>query len=213
MGYEEHREIEEGKYLESYETWVSKLSTKQKRELGRMGLLKPDPGYRETKSYQLPEDVDMENMKTLSYKVDMSEGLDRLTDQFQEMLDIDEEKARKLAKWHYQHVSAEVTKREGFLLQRIVAGFIGTSNAKLSAAGLAFAADLAALNGLKNQAEYARKNNVSRSIVSRHTKFWSRLLELRPSSHMKSEEACEKYAEIGKTQHWRKKKYGKRKDK
>ena len=76
------------------------------------------------------------------------------------------------------------------------------TNAKISAAGLAFATNLDALNGL-NQSEFAKQNNTSRQNISKATKQWQTRLGIKPSVHQKSEDACKTYATTTKNNHWR----------
>ena len=85
----------------------------------------------------------------------------------------------------------------------VVGGLIAAKNIRICSAGLAFAAKLAASNGYKSQADYAREHKVSRQALSKATKGWQRSLRLSTSVHQKSESACDTYRDIGKESHVR----------
>lgn len=111
--------------------------------------------------------------------------------------------ATQILSWHLKQIAVAVDKEKSNYLQLIVGGLLSSKNPKLNSAGLAFAANLAALNGLPCQREYARQNHVSASAVSKLVKAWQVTLGLRPSAHQKSEKACATYATVGKNHHWR----------
>ncbi|MDR0532518.1 MAG: hypothetical protein LBH01_01030 [Verrucomicrobiales bacterium] len=193
-------------YRVLYRDWVKGLNTVQRAELTRLGVLAPD-----SSSQVYKVDCDPEEVWKAQVTVDLTE-LDGLPEKLAERFGIPLETAQKLARWHGLVLSSEAQRYRAFLFQRLIAGFLQAKNPKLAAAGLAFAAELNALNGLGSQAEYARKIGLSRQALSKTTKFWQTELELETSVFQKSEKACGEYARNSLTNHWRKRKYGKGKN-
>jgi hypothetical protein len=114
--------------------------------------------------------------------------------------------AQKIHDWHEQDKESESTERENRRTQTIVAGILLSNTPKLAAAGLAFAVSLDDLNNI-NQSDFAKENHISRSNVSKETKRWQRLLNLKTSVHQKSSAACKEYSKTATTNHWRNKIY------
>jgi hypothetical protein len=133
------------------------------------------------------------------YALEIDQPHETLADEF----NLSSLQARQLIAWHQQEVKAAVDKEKANYLQLIVGGLLSSKNPKLNAAGLAFATNLGALNGLPCQREFARINHVSPSAISKVVKAWQEALDLHPSAHQKSESACQTYSEVGKNNHWR----------
>lgn len=202
--YASRQMVANAEHRQDFATWFSSLPEDQKEALRRQKIDSGGASYTVFKTDV--GDMNLEESSAASVSIDMG-TLDPLHAQLMERYSIPESVARAIALWHMSEVEREAISYKAFLLQRLIGGFLLADNPKLSAAGLAYAAGLATLNGMGSQAKYARLIGVTRAAVSKMTKFWSRQLELRPSSFMKSAEACEKYAQIGKTKHWRNKKY------
>jgi hypothetical protein len=189
------------KYRAEYAKWLAGLNTAQRAELKRLGVFSAD-----TSNQVYKVDCDPEAVGHRWITMDLA-GLDGLPEKLAERFGLSLEKARGLVRWHGEILASEVERHRSFLFQRLIAGFLQTKNPKLAAAGLAFAAELNALNGLGSQAEYARQIGLSRAALSKMTKYWQDELNLKPSAFQKSEQACITYAEKGKSDHWRRRKF------
>ena len=150
--------------------------------------------------------LDMGDLPSASCRVDMAAETDTFGETLAESLGIDVEKANHLALWLEEEIEQRALSFRARDLNRISGVFIDSKNPKLFSAGLAFAANLASLNGLGTQAEYARRLGLTRAAMSKATKFWQRFLGLPPSPHMKSSQACEHYRKKAREDHWRRRK-------
>jgi len=125
-----------------------------------------------------------------------------------ERYDLDRESAIGLQAYIELRVAEKVQSQVSHNLQQVVAVFLSAPNAKIAAGGLAFAAGLSALNGLRSQTQYAARIRVSKASISKSTRYWKQLLDLPANSHMKTDDACDSYSKAQKEKHWRNKKYG-----
>lgn len=186
-----------------YKEWVAAMSPDERKKLRELNLEAPPEDETEVgghSPFSLSDIADIPLARTYTdYAAAIDQPHELLADQFQITL----EKATRLIAWHNKEIQAAVDREKSNYLQLIVGGLLSSKNPKLNAAGLAFATNLAALNGLPCQREYARQNHISASAVSKVVKAWSRALGLRPSAHQKSEQACLTYSEVGKANHWR----------
>jgi hypothetical protein len=139
-------------------------------------------------------------------KCDPVAANDSEAEELADMFSLSISQATRLLAWHHAEIESATRREKANYLQIIVGGLLASKNPKLNSAGLAFAANLAALNGLPCQREYARQNHISASAISKVVRSWQRSLDLNPSAHQKSEHACKVYAHVGKTRHWRNKK-------
>jgi hypothetical protein len=142
-----------------------------------------------------------------SARTESSEVREHQSDLLHELFS-DSASTEKLEAYIEMRVAKEVEIRVAHNIQQIVGVFLSASNAKISAAGLAFAAGLSALNGLQSQTHFARLIGVSKGAISKSTRFWKVLLDLPANQHMKTDDACESYSEAQKKSHWRNRPYG-----
>lgn len=131
------------------------------------------------------------------------EEIDKPEEIIADLFNITKSQAQSILQWHQAEVENATRREKANYLQIIVGGLLSSKNPKLNSAGLAFAANLAALNGLPCQREYARQNHISASAISKVVRAWQKSLTLTPSAHQKSEKACRIYSEVGKNHHWR----------
>jgi hypothetical protein len=110
---------------------------------------------------------------------------------------------RGILAWHSRAAARKAEKIKVRAIERIVGGFLDCANSKLTAAGLAYAADLALTAGLGTMQDYALKIAVSRAAISKNAKFWQRELDLPAASNMRGAEKCRAYSEAQKAKHWR----------
>jgi len=101
-------------------------------------------------------------------------------------------------------VEKKVEKKLSDRTKTLVAMLLQEPNLRIAAGGLAFAVNLAALNGLRTQTAFALKIGYTRSAVSKSVRKWKALLELPTNAHMKSDKAIEKYRQAQHEKHWRK---------
>ena len=78
--------------------------------------------------------------------------------------------AEKILDWHNKVAGRKAEKIRMRVIERILSEFIDCANSKLTAAGLAYAADLAVAHGLGTVQEYALKIAVSRASISKNAK-------------------------------------------
>lgn len=114
---------------------------------------------------------------------------------------------RGILAWHHRAAARKAEKIKVRAIERIVGGFLDCANSKLTAAGLAYAADLALTAGLGTMQDYALKIAVSRAAISKNAKFWQRELGLPAASNMRGAEKCRAYSEAQKAKHWRNQKF------
>jgi hypothetical protein len=110
---------------------------------------------------------------------------------------------RGILAWHNRVAGRKADKIKMRVVERILSEFIDCANTKLTAAGLAYAADLALAHGLGTMQEYALRIAVSRAAISKNAKFWQRELNLPAASNMRDTEKCRAYSEAQKAKHWR----------
>lgn len=187
----------------AYREWVANMSAEERAKLQDLGLENPSEDESEVgghSPYSLSDIADTPIARTdTDYAAVIDQPHELLADEF----GLTTDQARRMLKWHQQETASAVERKKAHYLQLIIGGLLSAKNPKINAAGLAFATNLSALNGLPCQREYARQNNISPSAVSKVVKGWSRTLGLRPSAHQKSEQACSTYSQVGKAQHWR----------
>jgi hypothetical protein len=199
-----------GRRTKEYQTKVVYLAfyyssdPSTRKTLVENGLVDPQDDHGVVKSNRGEHDLAESNLlRTESVEAHDSEG-----DVIAEALDLSDDAAAQIRDWIEAKVAEETEKRVSASIQRIVSVFLSAPNVRIAAGGLAFAAQLSALNGIGTQTEYARKIGVSKGAISKSTRFWKELLNLPSNPHMKSDPACESYSKAQSTSHWRKKLYG-----
>lgn len=194
------------RYESEYNDWIRTMNPEQRRALNAMGVEQPD--FADGMVFESKREVRLD-ARTDHYAgtaCDPEPIEDSMEDGLAEQFGLTARQARGIADWHRGRMEEEQRQAKAFLLQRVVAGLIHPGNVRVRVGALAFATDLAALNGWRTQDEFAKSESVSRQAVSKLTKWWQRQLELMPSRFMKSEEACATYSEAAKKKHWRGKK-------
>lgn len=201
--YESHRRRLQQEAEAAHRAWIRKLTPAQRAKLKSLGVLDPPDDSSEVGGHSPWQEVDAAESPLAKVDFDPSESLDSAASLLAERFGIPEPTAAAILQWHTKATEDALIRRQSDLLAIVVGGLIASKNIKIASAGLAYAAQLDAVNGLGCQAEYARSLGVSRSALSKSTRAWERDLGLQKSPHQKSAEACQTYSEIGKTNHWR----------
>ena len=183
--------------------WVAKMSPQEKIRAKELGVDTPIDDDTEVGGHCPWSTNDIAESPLASVSFDLSDFIDTPSEQFAEQFGISLTQAKRIVRWHQQIVKESLNTHLAQMLGIIIGGLLSAKNPKLSSAGLAFAATLDALNGFGCQRDYAIKNGLSPSALSKVVKAWQRSLGLRPSVHQKSEDACATYSEVGKSRHWR----------
>ena len=195
---------ETSSYLAGYKKWTSEASPALRRKLKKAGIDKAlleediEPLQRDN-----PAELDPAEWHCASHTPDIAAAVDTVADYLVEEFDLTPGQADGVAGLMSRLINAEAERRKSHLLGRLVAFFMRPGNVKLRVFGLAFACDLGALNGLKNQTAAAAKLHVSRAAVSVCTNEWSDLLDLPRSRHMKSQQTRDRFSADKKKSHWR----------
>lgn len=204
--YDEHAAKLQALATKEHLRWLATMSPRDRRRIRQMGLDRPSVDDSEVAGHSPYQPADAAESAAARTEIDMAAELDTPADTLADQLGISPKTATKVLQWVQAEVRNRIMQHEANLLQLVVGGLLAAKNPKLSCAGLAFAADLAGLNGLGNQTDYATANGISRSAISKVKRFWKRMLRLRDAPHSKSERACTTYAQVGKEHHWRKRK-------
>lgn len=202
--YEVHARNLHQRATDEWQRWWSSLPPGEKARARSLGLDRPSDDDTEVGGHSPYSASDIADTPLARTEVDFASQIDTPDEEIAERFGISVKQARLLLAWHQTAVETAIRQAQAQYLQVIVGGLLSAKNPKLSAAGLAFAGDLAALNGLHCQREYAKQLHVSPSAISKVVKAWQRALGLRPSAHQKSEAACRTYSTSGKANHWRK---------
>lgn len=191
------------KARDAHRDWLANLSQEERAHIKSLGLDTPPDDDSEVGGHSPFSLNDIADTSHARCEVDFAAAIDKPHEELADRFGLSAASAKELLEWHNHETDIAVRKHQANFLQLIVGGLLASKNPKLNAAGLAFAAGLAALNGLPCQREYARQNHISPSAVSKVVKGWQRTLGIHPSAHQKSEEACNTYAIVGKANHWR----------
>jgi hypothetical protein len=202
--YQNHRAKQHQQATAAHEAWVKSLSPEELKQARKNKLTDP-PKDNFSVGGKCP-DQKKDIADTPIARVDPAEIKDSPIEIIADKFGVSMKTAQKIHTWHEQDKETESTERENRRTQTIVAGILLSNTPKLAAAGLAFAVSLDDLNNI-NQSEFAKQNHISRSNVSKETKRWQRLLNLKTSVHQKSSAACKEYSKTATTNHWRKKIY------
>lgn len=201
--YESHARNLHSRARSAYADWTKGLSPKERQQLRSARLDAPPDDNHEVGGHSPYSISDIADTPLARIDPDFAAAIDRPEEILAEIFNIPLETAKKILQWHTQQLTAAIRSAEAQHLQIIVGGLLSANNPKLSSAGLAFAANLAALNGLPSQREYAKLNHISPEAISKMVRAWSAALGLMPSVHQKSPQARQAYSEVGRTRHWR----------
>ena len=201
--YEDHRRRQHAMAAQEYASWIAGMSPTEREKIKALALEHFPDDDNEVGGHNPFAGSDMAESPLARIETDIASAIDTPAEELAEFFNISLELANRILSWHDDKVKSSIRSHESQFLGIIVGGLLSSNNPKLAAAGLAFAAGLDALNGLGCQREYARRNGLSPSAVSKVVKAWQRGLNLHPSAHQKSESACQTYSSVGKTRHWR----------
>jgi hypothetical protein len=184
-------------YETTYQQWVESLSPEERRKLEEAGCDTPYDDHNQVSGH-LGEDEDPASLAVGTVVEDRSIS-DWLADNsFPPHL------ADELIEQVQAHLEREQTMHYAQGLNRILGELLATPNVRLSCAGLCFALNLDAVNGLGTMAQAARQLCVTRASISKAAQRWRDLLgESHISPHLKSKEARAAYSISQKQKHWR----------
>ena len=205
--YEDHAQRQNITYLLAYEEWENSLTPDNRAKLGRAAS--PDlEDYRAhtSKRIVIGALADAAERPSASYVPDLEKEIDTDAERIAEIADIPLHKAKIISVFMQQRIEEESSRREARTIISIAGTFLKCANAKLMAAGLAFASDLAVSSGMGTMQDWAKVIGVSRAAISKVAKFWQRELGLPTGSHMRDQEKCRAYSEAQIKKHWRKQK-------
>lgn len=200
--YDQHARKLHRRAVDAHKDWIAKLTPAQREKLRSLGVLEPPDDRADVSGHSPWQERDAAESHYAKIEPE-SDAIDAPEERLADLFDIPIPLAKRILAWHRQALSAAIYQREGDLLAVVVGGLLSSKNPRLAAAGLAFATNLDATNGLGSQADFARALRVSRQAVSKVTKAWQRDLGLKPGAAQKSESACAKYSQIGMNSHWR----------
>lgn len=201
--------------------WLSFMASKtpeQLAELKRLGIT----GFADDHDHiGPPEDgppAEVESWSSeyenLKVDVDFAARCDTLADELLELYDPPRshddhhQQMREIAQMIEDRVAAEVERRKAEQLQTIAAFMIAPGNARKRALGLAYVANLDALNGIGSQEEAGKKTLSSRASINTEANKWRDLFGMPQNGHMKADAARGTYSQDKSSEnHWRRKKF------
>jgi len=204
-------------YKNEYRAWVASLPPEERARLKKAGVAAPYDDEGVVIHSHGPEITltsrDAPDSSAASVSPDMALLCDQLRDDLAERFGHAEgdqgsaERWKKVAAYMAARVEEESRRYQSWLMNKLVGALIDAPNPKLSVAGLAFASDIAALNGYSDMAAYARRIGVSRAAVSKSKRYWQTMLDLPESSHGKPAATREKLRRVTRERHWRRRKF------
>lgn len=141
-------------------------------------------------------------------RVEAEDHKDDIVAEYAERLDVDYDTALLISDLIKEQVALQVAKELVHRLKTLIALLLSEPNLRIAGAALAFAADLAALNGLGTQRKYSISIGVTPAAISKKVVKFRDLLNLPDNAHGKSKKARQSYSDAQKRKHWRKRKYG-----
>jgi len=212
--YETHVIHSNALYAIEFERFEAALTPEERSKLLRSGAMRHvAPEIEEHKavtgSHRMMMGItkDAADSSLACERPDMAAAVDTKLDELLEM-GVPRDVVVKVGMWHEALLAREATTSKASLIVTFAGVFLRDSNVRLTAAGLAYAADLALVYGMGSMDSWARKHGLSRQAVSKVANRWKRELGLLGGSHMRDEKTCQAYSEAQKTKHWRKKSYG-----
>ena len=130
------------------------------------------------------------------YTPDPAESIDSPAQVIAETFGVPIDVSLRFCAWHDARIKAEtetaVAKRTADIVAFL---FQPCRNPRAKILGLLFSSELATrLNGVRNMSEQAKKDRVSRALISHYSRQWDRTFGYKISyAFGKSKEACEKY--------------------
>jgi hypothetical protein len=198
-------------YLMQYEEFERSLTPEQRRALGSASV--PELPNFQSRGRGRREVIgisrDAAESSMASFTEDFPGAIDSAADEIRErFLPLSPKLAREIAVWHEERLIRESEKRKAGVIITIAGAFLGRSNVKLLAAGLAYATDLAITSGMGTMRAWALKTGLSKQAISKSAKWWKKALGLPGGSHMRDEETCASYSRAQSDKHWRNSRYG-----
>lgn len=214
--YEDHRRRADLAYLLEYTEWVESLGEADRRKLEETA----SANHVRSRDIREP-DLDETSRTATGASGDAAESaaaaewpvmrLDTLSDLLREELGLTEWQAGGVVELLRTWSARLATYEKARVVTKVAGQFLCSSNAKLDAAGLAYAANLAITSGMGSIRQWARANGVSPFGVSKVAKRWHRELDLPPSPHLRDESLSRVYAggqsNPEKGGHWRERKF------
>lgn len=198
--YEEHRRRSEAAYLVAYEEFERGLSDSAREALGNAAV----PDLEEHKTMNTRRTIIGDRDVADLAWVDWREIEENPVDIWMERLpSLTLAEAQKLQEIHEALVNSEAEERRAADLVQLVATFLDSSNVRLQAAALAFAAGLPVVSGARTMTEWAAAHGVTKAALSKIARQWQRRLNLPPGPHLKEIELCRKYSKSQNEGHWR----------
>jgi hypothetical protein len=195
--------------VKEWHRWLKRLSPAERKRLQEQGISGPPSDTHKVSGHSPHEEGDAADHPRASSGFDftnLDSSVAAVVGQLVEEFHLPPDLALRLAQWHLAAVEAASTTVRANYIARIAGPLIREPNPKVSVAGLAFACNMAALNGLGTLRQYALINGLSPEAVSKKKRAWERELNLQPGPHSKSAAACEALSKAQQTKHWRKKK-------
>jgi hypothetical protein len=200
--YEDHARSLQAKAKKAHVEWLATMKPSDRARLRELHLESPPDDSTEVGGHSPFSLTDIADSSVAKCETNIG-AFDQPENKIADQFGITLSQAKAILTWHHLEVESASRREKANYLQIIVGGLLASKNPKLNSAGLAFAANLAALNGLPCQREFARRNHISPSAISKVVRSWQKSLDIAPSAHQKSEEACKVYSQVGKKRHWR----------
>jgi len=196
---------EDANYEKAYPEWLASLTPAQRAKVDKLGVGEAAvASHRPAAKDEVESSGDPANFSVASHAPDIAELVEGEAGPFAERFGCTVAMAKRVLVWHREQIEIESRKYQAFLLQRVIAGFLMPGNLMLRAGALAFAVNLAALNGLgKSIRDFAKARGFSPYGVSKVVEEWRVALELPRGPHQKSEAAGKAYSTAQKQKHWR----------
>ena len=215
--YQDHADRSNAQYVTEFDTWWQGLPVETRRLLGKKGIKGPVVNFScgaelnhdaaDTPAASYDHDEEASGWGGMHH-VDFAERVDKLSDQLMEKFGVTRDIAELLAVFMVQTIEQQSIAYKAWLFGKVCGEVLNAKNVKLTVAGLAFASNLAALNGIPSIRAFARLHHVSPEAVSKVKRRWQKDLQLPDSPHSKDEEARAKYSEVQKSdRHWRRQKF------
>ena len=207
MSYIERQSALDAQYRRAWED----LSAEQRAEMAAAGIDGPDCG-REPAPDSGREIVCRVDAAVIGdwhsgAEIDFAAAVDQLGDELAQNFGVTRQQGAALAAFIERRTTDALRERHSLMLARVVGFFLaGSENLQARAHGLAHAARMASLNGLRSLRHSAELCNVSVEWIRRVAWKWCDLLELPPLEGAKSAEARAAYSKDKQTNHWRTKK-------
>jgi hypothetical protein len=197
-----------------WETFLASRTPAQIAELKRLGIT----GFTDDREHIGPPDTNKPAPLTASDRpigrenlrvdVDFSARCDTRADEIAERWKITHDIAAQIAKDEAEMIEREVERRKAEQLQTIAAFMIAPGNARKRALGLAYVANLDALNGIGSQEMAGKQTLSTRASINAEAIKWRDLFGLPQNGHMKADAARGTYSkDKASSNHWRRKKY------